>query len=389
MLDPAGACKFDDFVDSNPYTDKKTRGEKEGVCGEIMRAVDKEDHSTAEGLINQLQASLYADYASCVGPPFGTAGTCVLAAVGLQETVAAFSQAICDLDTALPQPPGLGSDCLPATVATLALNDGGGTNPIWGGWKAFGPVGEVSPANDLADAIVLPNGEIGIMLDALEPDQVFGTIRENPPASELGPCPENAESEKNCEPPSYAINLDTPGDHLNNDPIAGEGLYVEMCEEVFATGEPGRGADGEFDADDVTAVDPARGVLGCSRGGTAFAPSTWSILSEADAVRTVHVIVNSHSAAVSEGTVVKVFGPAPSTAQAGTCTTVESGPNESTCDITGLDSAPGTLQYSLTAEKVVGSGSHSGTATFSLSAGDPSLGPPENGVKTVTVDVGP
>lgn len=386
-LEGAGACKFDDFVDNNPYTTNQIRNQKEGACRDALKAASSGDHTTAENLINQLQSSLSADYASCVGPPFGELGTCVLQAVGsntLQETVAAFSKAICDLDPVLSQT-GLDPDCLPATVATLASTDEGGTNPVWGGWIAFGPVGEASPTDDVNDAIVLPNGEFGIILNHLEPTEVFGAIRENPPTSVVGPCPEDAESEKNCEPSSYAIDLDTPDDFSDNDPIVDdpEGLYVEMCENVFDTGSPGRGADDEFNP--VTSVD-ALGVLDCSKGGTAFAPSTWSILSEEDAVRTARFIVQSTSSAVSEGTVVKVFGPLPGTDQVGMCVTEATGnAKESACEVVGLDAAPGTLTYDVLAEKVEGSGSHSGTASFSLSVGDPAFGE----IQEVEVIVGP
>lgn len=386
VVDGAAApikCPWDKSV--TDIYENKFKSDKTAACKAIAQQVDADDLDGAELGINQLLVALYNDYAVCVGLPFGTQDldACPFkdGADVAPAGVVLFAQKTCDLaDPDLPQTGDV--DCVVPTIDNLAVPTALPTDPtaeIAGGWIAVGPVTEGAE-------VVLPSGEFGVEIDDLEAGVTgdFVAIRENTPTALPGECP--LPSDNDCVQNNYTVDMDGVGDAYNdNDPIAGQGLYVEICEgPVDFADVPGRCAGGTCAPADP---EPARGLLSCSKGALAFAPSTWTAVDGELAVRDVVCQVTSTSAAVSEGTTCTVFprgsnDPVPGESS---CVTVATGPKTSECtivdpilaaDLNNLhDGSP--VLYTMHATKIASGVSHSGSENFDLSQTDPMVGTPE------------
>jgi hypothetical protein len=394
---PPAKCPWEKSV-TDVY-ENKFKSDKTAACKAIAEHVAAEDLTAAELGINQLLVALFNDTAVCTqdldacpfkdGPEFDPA------------SVVAFAQATCDIAPGLP----LDVDC----VVPLPENFGDPsppTNPTAGieaGWIAAGPVGEGA-------TVVLPNGEFGIQIDDLEArvTEVFVTIRENPPTPNPGDCPlgdvNNGNSRDECVQNNYTVDMDGVGEPYNeNDPIADgdpvdpvtfpPGLYVEICEGEEApfapVSVPARCSGGACAP--AQAVNPPRGLLQCSKGAVAFAPSTWSAV--VDDLRDVQCIVTSTSAAVSEGTTCTVINVETNLPVEGkSCPTTEVTTQKTAqCpepirDLLAADPDDGSaVSYRMEATKIESGVSHFGSTEFTLSQTDPLFGD----VKPITVDVLP
>ncbi|MCK5440062.1 MAG: hypothetical protein KAI97_08960 [Gemmatimonadetes bacterium] len=379
-------CSWDKSV-TDVY-ENRFKNDKNAACKTIAQQVDAGDDDGAELGINQLLVALYNDYAACVGAPFGTQDldACPLSGGASVDPagVVIFAQATCDLAPGLPQTGDV--DCVVPTVDNLAVPTAPSTDPTAekaGGWIAAGPATEGA-------SVVLPSGEFAVQLDDLTVPAVFVAMRENTPTSVVGECPIN--SDNDCVQNNYTVDMDNPDDPIADGPPPG--LYVEICEGPVPFADvtvPARCAGGTCAPAEP---EPARGLLSCSKGALAFAPSTWTAADGELAVRDVLCTVSSTSAAVSEGTTCTVF-PRGSNDPIDSCLTVatpEAGPKAAQCTIPDIlaahldaahDGSP--VLYTMHANKIESGVSHSGSSDFELSQTDPMFG----NTKTVFVDVLP
>jgi hypothetical protein len=398
-IDGAAAikCGWDKSV--TDIYENKFKSDKAAACKDAAEFVDAGDLTAAELVINELLAALYNDYAVCVGLPFGTQdlATCPFKGGASVDPagVVTFAQATCDIASGLPQTGDV--DCVVPTIENLAAATVPPTNPTAekaAGWIVAGPVVE-------GTTVVLPSGEFGVELDALTVASVYVAIRENAPTSVVGECPVN--SDNDCVQNNYTVDMDGVGEaYDDNDPIADSpdpGLYVEICEGPAPFAEfsvPARCESSSNTCAPAESVAP-RGLLSCSKGALAFAPSTWTAADGALAVRDVVCKVNSQSAAISEGTTCTILtrGPNAPVEVVDSCLTIatpEVGPKAAECTIPDIlaanldgahDGSP--VLYTMEAAKIESGVSHFGSTDFELSQTDPIFG----NVREVFVDVLP
>jgi hypothetical protein len=318
--------------------------------------------------------ALYNDYAVCLPNPnpFGTQDldACPLSGGASVDpaAVVTFAQETCNLaDTDLPQTGDV--DCVVPSVNNLAVPTVPPTDPTAetaGGWIVAASVAQ-------GDSIILPSGEFGVEIDSLEAGvtEVFVAMRENT-FTPVGQCPD---ASPGCVRNNYTVDVDGMGEpYDDNDPIAGQGLYVEICEGPVgfaAVSVPARCAGGICAPSQPT---DDRGLLECSKGALAFAPSTWSAV--ADSVRDVRCVVSSTSAAVSEGTTCTVLFPQGSNQPVlgKSCPTVGTDSKTSECTIPDVLAAPDTVRYTMEANKIESGVSHLGRTDFFLTQTHPMFG---------------
>jgi hypothetical protein len=364
-IDGAAAIKCGWDKSGTDIYENKFKSDKAAACKDAAEFVDAGDLTAAELVINELLAALYNDYAVCVGLPFGTQdlATCPFKDGASVDPagVVTFAQATCDIASGLPQTGDV--DCVVPTIENLAAATVPPTNPTAekaAGWIVAGPVVE-------GTTVVLPSGEFGVELDALTVASVYVAIRENAPTSVVGECPVN--SDNDCVQNNYTVDMDGVGEaYDDNDPIADSpdpGLYVEICE--------GPAPFAEFSV-------PAR----CESSSNTCAPAEFFNL-------------NSHSAAISEGTTCTILtrGPNAPVEVVDSCLTIatpEVGPKAAECTIPDIlaanldgahDGSP--VLYTMEAAKIESGVSHFGSTDFELSQTDPIFG----NVREVFVDVLP